>query len=73
MSTIGFIGLGAMRSRIAGQEKHIRLARGATDRLEISLPWATVADMMLAGERQLGYAHRDPAALPDVLARSRAA
>jgi 3-hydroxyisobutyrate dehydrogenase-like beta-hydroxyacid dehydrogenase len=50
--------------------KDIRLARAAADELAIALPSAGVADEMLARARELGYAHRDLAALHEVLAQS---
>jgi 3-hydroxyisobutyrate dehydrogenase-like beta-hydroxyacid dehydrogenase len=49
-------------------EKDIRLAREAGDELGIPLPSAAVADEMLNKARDLGYAHRDLAALHEVLA-----
>jgi 3-hydroxyisobutyrate dehydrogenase-like beta-hydroxyacid dehydrogenase len=49
-------------------EKDIRLAREAADELAISLPSAAVADEMLERARELGYGHRDLAALHEVLA-----
>ena len=75
MSAIGFIGLGAMGSRIAGVllEKHIRRARQAPDGLGVPLPSATVAEKLLARGHRPGYAHRHPAALNEVLAGSPAA
>jgi hypothetical protein len=75
MSTIGFIRLGAIGSRIVGflPEKHIRRARQAPDGLGVPLPSATVAEKLLARERQLGYAHWHLAALHEVLAGSPAA
>jgi 3-hydroxyisobutyrate dehydrogenase-like beta-hydroxyacid dehydrogenase len=53
--------------------KDIRLAREAADELAIPLPSAAVADEMLARASELGYAHRDLAALHEVLAASPAA
>ena len=49
--------------------KDIRLAREAAAELAIALPSAAVADEILTNARQLGYAHRDIAALHQVLAR----
>jgi 3-hydroxyisobutyrate dehydrogenase-like beta-hydroxyacid dehydrogenase len=49
-------------------QKDIRLARETADDLQIPVPSATVADDMLSQARDLGYAHRDLAALHDVLA-----
>jgi 3-hydroxyisobutyrate dehydrogenase-like beta-hydroxyacid dehydrogenase len=49
-------------------EKDIRLARAAGDELNIPLPSAALADDILNRARDLGYAHRDLAALHDVLA-----
>ena len=53
-------------------QKDIRLAREAADALAIPLPSAAVADEMLARARELGYAHRDLAALHEVLERTSA-
>jgi len=58
---------------VALMAKDIRLAREAADELAISLPSAAVAEEMLARARELGYAHRDLAALHEVLAESAAA
>lgn len=58
---------------VALMEKDIRLAREAADELAIPLPSAAVVDQMLAGASELGYAHRDLAALHEVLAESPAA
>jgi hypothetical protein len=71
MSTIGFIGVGAMRSRIAGLllEKHIRRARQVADGLGFALPSAAVAERC-SPERQLGYAHRHLTAPHEMLAGS---
>ena len=55
---------------VALAEKDIRLARGAGDELSIPLPSANVADEMLTRAGELGYAHRDLAALHEVLAKS---
>jgi 3-hydroxyisobutyrate dehydrogenase-like beta-hydroxyacid dehydrogenase len=55
---------------VALMEKDIRLAREAADGLGTPLPSATVADQMLARARELGYGHRDLAALHEVLAVS---
>jgi 3-hydroxyisobutyrate dehydrogenase-like beta-hydroxyacid dehydrogenase len=48
-------------------EKDIRLAREAADELAVPLPSAVVADELLARASELGYAHRDLAALHAVL------
>jgi 3-hydroxyisobutyrate dehydrogenase-like beta-hydroxyacid dehydrogenase len=53
---------------VALMEKDIRLAREAADELAIALPTAAVAEEMLVKASELGYAHRDLAALHDVLA-----
>ncbi len=53
---------------VALMEKDIRLARSAADDLAIPLPSAGVADEMLTMAAELGYAHRDLAALHQVLA-----
>jgi 3-hydroxyisobutyrate dehydrogenase-like beta-hydroxyacid dehydrogenase len=55
---------------VALMEKDIRLAREAADELAIPLPSAAVAEEMLARASELGYAHRDLAALHEVLAKS---
>jgi len=57
---------------VAMMHKDIRLAREAADELAIPLPSAAVADEMLARARELGYEHRDLAALHEVLATSSA-
>jgi len=54
-------------------DKDIRLARAAADELGIPLPSAAVADAMLNRASELGYAHRDLAALHEVLAETPAA
>jgi 3-hydroxyisobutyrate dehydrogenase-like beta-hydroxyacid dehydrogenase len=53
---------------VALMEKDIRLAREAADELAITLPSAAVAEEMLVKASELGYAHRDLAALHEVLA-----
>jgi 3-hydroxyisobutyrate dehydrogenase-like beta-hydroxyacid dehydrogenase len=50
-------------------QKDIRLARQTAADLETPLPSATVADHVLTEARDLGYGHRDLAALHDVLAK----
>jgi 3-hydroxyisobutyrate dehydrogenase-like beta-hydroxyacid dehydrogenase len=54
-------------------QKDIRLARQTADDLQIPLPSATVADQILTQARNLGYAHRDLAALHEVLGQLGAA
>jgi 3-hydroxyisobutyrate dehydrogenase-like beta-hydroxyacid dehydrogenase len=54
-------------------DKDIRLARAAAAELATPLPSAAVADGMLTRARELGYAHRDLAALHEVLAEIPAA
>jgi 3-hydroxyisobutyrate dehydrogenase-like beta-hydroxyacid dehydrogenase len=49
-------------------DKDIRLAREAADELGIPLPSAALADDILNRASELGYAHRDLAALHQVLA-----
>jgi len=49
-------------------QKDIRLARRTAADLRVPLPSAAVADDVLTEARGLGYAHRDLAALHDVLA-----
>jgi 3-hydroxyisobutyrate dehydrogenase-like beta-hydroxyacid dehydrogenase len=58
---------------VALAEKDIRLAREQADELAVPLPSAAVADEILTKAGELGYAHRDLAALHDVLAESPAA
>jgi 3-hydroxyisobutyrate dehydrogenase-like beta-hydroxyacid dehydrogenase len=53
---------------VALMDKDIRLARSAADELGITLPSAAIADDMLTRASELGYAHRDLAALHQVLA-----
>jgi 3-hydroxyisobutyrate dehydrogenase-like beta-hydroxyacid dehydrogenase len=53
---------------VALMHKDIRLAREAADELAIPLPSAAVADQMLTRASELGYEHRDLAALHEVLA-----
>jgi 3-hydroxyisobutyrate dehydrogenase-like beta-hydroxyacid dehydrogenase len=53
--------------------KDIRLARQAGDELATPLPTAAVADEILAQADDLGYGHRDVAALHEVLAKLSAA
>ena len=55
---------------VALAHKDIRLALEAGDELGIPLPSAAVADEMLTRASELGYAHRDLAALLEVLAES---
>jgi 3-hydroxyisobutyrate dehydrogenase-like beta-hydroxyacid dehydrogenase len=55
---------------VALMAKDIRLAREAAAELAIPLPSASVAEQMLDRARELGYAHRDIAALHEVLAKS---
>ena len=53
-------------------QQDIRLARQAGDALATPLPSAAVADGILTNARELGYAHRDLAALHEVLATTAA-
>jgi 3-hydroxyisobutyrate dehydrogenase-like beta-hydroxyacid dehydrogenase len=55
---------------VAMMQKDIRLALEAADELAIQLPSAVVADEMLGRATEIGYAHRDLAALHEVLAQS---
>jgi 3-hydroxyisobutyrate dehydrogenase-like beta-hydroxyacid dehydrogenase len=55
---------------VALMEKDIHLARKAANELATPLPSAAVADEMLTRASELGYAHRDLAALHEVLAES---
>ena len=54
-------------------QKDVRLALATADELGVGLPSAQVADAMLTRARELGYEHRDIAALFEVLARSSSA
>ena len=58
---------------VALADKDIRLGREEADELAIPLPTAAVADGMLTRASELGYAHRDLAALHEVVSDSRAA
>jgi 3-hydroxyisobutyrate dehydrogenase-like beta-hydroxyacid dehydrogenase len=51
-------------------QKDIRLALEAADELATALPSAGVANEMLTRASELGYAHRDIAALHEILAHS---
>jgi len=53
-------------------QKDIRLALRTADELQVPLPSAGVADQLLSQARNLGYAHRDLAALHEVLAHTAA-
>ena len=53
-------------------QKDVQLAREAANELAIPLPSAAVADEILTKARELGYAHRDLAALHQVLAHTSA-
>jgi 3-hydroxyisobutyrate dehydrogenase-like beta-hydroxyacid dehydrogenase len=53
---------------VALMEKDVRLALGAAERLAVPLPSAAVAREMLTRAGEMGYAHRDLAALHEVLA-----
>jgi 3-hydroxyisobutyrate dehydrogenase-like beta-hydroxyacid dehydrogenase len=55
---------------VALMEKDIRLARETAAELATPLPSAAVAQEMLTRAIELGYAHRDLAALHEVLAQS---
>ena len=55
---------------VAMMHKDIRLARQTADELDITLPSANVVDETLTTADELGYAHRDLAALYEVLAMS---
>jgi 3-hydroxyisobutyrate dehydrogenase-like beta-hydroxyacid dehydrogenase len=57
---------------VALMAKDIRLAREAADELAIPLPSAAFAEEMLTRASDMGYAHRDIAALHEVLAKSAA-
>jgi 3-hydroxyisobutyrate dehydrogenase-like beta-hydroxyacid dehydrogenase len=55
---------------VALMEKDIHLARQAADELALRLPSAAVADEILTTASEIGYAHRDLAALHEVLRRA---
>jgi 3-hydroxyisobutyrate dehydrogenase-like beta-hydroxyacid dehydrogenase len=55
---------------VAMMQKDIRLALEAAEAVDLPLPSATAADQMLTRARELGYEHRDLAALHDVLAKT---
>ncbi len=55
---------------VALMHKDIRLARAAAGELAVPLPTAAVADEMLSRASELGYEHRDLAALHEVLAKT---
>jgi 3-hydroxyisobutyrate dehydrogenase-like beta-hydroxyacid dehydrogenase len=57
---------------VAMMRKDIRLARQAADELAIQVPATAVADELLSEAEQRGYAHRDIAALHEVLEESSA-
>jgi 3-hydroxyisobutyrate dehydrogenase-like beta-hydroxyacid dehydrogenase len=58
---------------VAMMQKDIRLALEAAEAVDLPLPSAAAADQMLTRARELGYEHRDLAALHDVLAKTPAA
>jgi 3-hydroxyisobutyrate dehydrogenase-like beta-hydroxyacid dehydrogenase len=53
---------------VAMMQKDIRLALDAAESVDLPMPSAAAADQMLTRARELGYEHRDLAALHDVLA-----
>jgi 3-hydroxyisobutyrate dehydrogenase-like beta-hydroxyacid dehydrogenase len=55
---------------VAMMQKDIRLALQTADELAMRLPSAAVADEVLTRARELGFAHRDLAALHEVLEES---
>jgi 3-hydroxyisobutyrate dehydrogenase-like beta-hydroxyacid dehydrogenase len=55
---------------IAMMQKDIRLALDAAQAIDVPLPSAAAADQMLARAAELGYEHRDIAALHAVLSRT---
>jgi 3-hydroxyisobutyrate dehydrogenase-like beta-hydroxyacid dehydrogenase len=57
---------------VAMMQKDIRLALQAARTVDLALPSASVADQMLTKARELGYEHRDIAALHAVLANGAA-
>jgi 3-hydroxyisobutyrate dehydrogenase-like beta-hydroxyacid dehydrogenase len=55
---------------VAMMQKDIRLALQAAQVVDVALPSAAAADRMLTRARELGYEHRDIAALHEVLTRT---
>jgi 3-hydroxyisobutyrate dehydrogenase-like beta-hydroxyacid dehydrogenase len=55
---------------VAMMQKDIRLALDAAEAVDLPLPSAAAANQMLTRARELGYEHRDLAALHDVLAKT---
>jgi 3-hydroxyisobutyrate dehydrogenase-like beta-hydroxyacid dehydrogenase len=55
---------------IGMMQKDIRLALQAAQTVDVQLPSAHAADQMLTRARELGYEHRDIAALHEVLSRT---
>jgi 3-hydroxyisobutyrate dehydrogenase-like beta-hydroxyacid dehydrogenase len=55
---------------VAMMQKDIRLALQAAQTVGVPLPSAAAADQMLTRARELGYEHRDLAALHEVLSRT---
>lgn len=55
---------------IAMMQKDIRLALDAAQAIDVALPSAAAADQMLTRASELGYKHRDIAALHEVLSRT---
>jgi len=55
---------------VSMMQKDIRLALDAAEAVDLPLPSAAAADQMLTRARELGYEHRDLAALHDVLAKT---
>ena len=55
---------------VAMMQKDIRLALQAAQAIDVPLPSAAAADQMLTRAHELGYEHRDIAALHEVLSRT---
>ncbi len=55
---------------VALMQKDIRLALDAAQTIDVPLPSAAAADQMLTRASELGYEHRDIAALHEVLSRT---
>jgi 3-hydroxyisobutyrate dehydrogenase-like beta-hydroxyacid dehydrogenase len=55
---------------VAMMQKDIRLALEAAQAIDVALPSAAAADRMLTRASELGYEHRDIAALHEVLSRT---
>jgi 3-hydroxyisobutyrate dehydrogenase-like beta-hydroxyacid dehydrogenase len=55
---------------VAMMQKDIRLGLQAAETIDVPLPSAVAADQVLSRARELGYEHRDIAAVHEVLSRT---